>query len=89
MKTLFMISPAFLTLSLGLWAIVVSATSHRGSAWAVYPVMVALPTFLALHIALVVLAKTKWHMVVYAMGSGAIFLVVWVFALVVVSKDSF
>lgn len=89
MKILLMISPVLLTFMLGVWAIVISATSHRGSAWAVYPVMVALPTFLALHIALVVLAKTKWHMVVYAMGSGAIFLVVWVFALTVVSKESF
>ena len=89
MKTLLMISPVLLTVLLGLWAIVISATSYRGTAWAVYPVMVALPTFLALHIALLVLAKTKWHMVVYAMGSGAIFLVVWFFALAVVSKDSF
>ena len=81
-------TPIGLEILLACWTIAVAPYSRYGSNWAIYPVLVALPVFLILHLVLIVKVKPKLPMIIYAIGSGAVFLLIWFLALMWVSKDS-
>ena len=81
--------PLLLTCFLVTWTAVVYPFSKYGDMWAILPALITAPAVLLAHATLVVLGPNRWRELAYAGLHLAIFSVVWIGALMLISKDSF
>jgi len=88
--TLKYFTPAAITVAVVLWTFAVSPYSKYGDNWAVYPVIFAAPIILAWHIYLVIKPGTtsRINQTIYAVAHGSIFFVIFLYSLMLISKDS-
>jgi len=81
-------APLGLSAFLVMWTVLASPYSHYGDYWAVIPVLLVLPSVIALHIYLLVNNGWKWKLLSITAVHIIILSVVWLKCLMIVSKDS-
>lgn len=86
---LFRALPVLVTALLIAWTAAVYPFSEYGDTWAIAPALIAAPTVLLLRATLVVRGPHRWREMVYAALHIAAFAVIWIGALMLISKDSF
>jgi hypothetical protein len=80
--------PVVFTIALLLWTAIVSPYSKYGDAWAIIPALSILPIVLGLHIFLAFKRRWQSGWIVYGVVHVSILLVVWIWCLMLISKDS-
>ena len=80
--------PLLLTLFLIIWTIVVSPYSQYGDEWAIYPPMALLPLVVAWHVYQMTVFQPKWPYVVFALVHVPAMLVILVYCMFRLSRDS-
>jgi hypothetical protein len=80
--------PVCCTLLLVIWTASVYRFSKYGDNWAIWPALLMCPAFLATHIILIVRRRPRATYWIYAGLDAAFFFVIWIYALMVISKDS-
>jgi hypothetical protein len=80
--------PICCTLLLVIWTASVYRFSKYGDNWAVWPALLMCPLFLATHIYLIVRRQPRSTYWIYAGVDAVFFVVIWIYALMVISKDS-
>lgn len=81
--------PLALTGYLFLWTLLVSPYSRYGDYWAFIPAFIVFPLAVVLHF--IIAKREKWRskLVLYGIAHLSFLFVVWVWCLMVISKDSF
>lgn len=85
-----LITPVGLSLSVLIWAFVISPYTKYGDNWAVYPVLVAALVILGWHIFLIVKPRpfSRTTTIIYGLLHMAIFSYIFILSLMLISKDS-
>jgi hypothetical protein len=81
-------TPLGVTALLVLWTVLGSPHSKYGDAWAIGPALVALPLVVGIHVLLAYKAQWRSPLVAYGFLHCASFFVIWIYCLMVISKDS-
>jgi len=80
--------PLVSTAALVVWTLYVSPYSKYGDNWAIVPALLALSVVIALHIDLLVKNGWRLNWSLYAVVHGFVFLMIWIWCLTLISKDS-
>lgn len=90
MKWTLGIFPVFLSVVLVAWTIFAYPYLQNGDDWLVLPVIGSLPVLLVSDTTLVIISKAKSRIfsLLYVLVHGAIFVIVWLACIVLLSSDS-
>lgn len=88
MDIAFRFGPLGLTGFLVIWTILVSPHSGYGDSWAIYPAVLVMPAALIWHALLIWLARPRLAMLTYGLIHLSILLMIWLYCLMHISKDS-
>jgi hypothetical protein len=80
--------PICCTLLLVVWTASVYRFSTYGDNWAIWPALLMCPVFLTTHIILIVRRRPRSTYWIYAGIDAVFFFVIWIGALMLISKDS-
>lgn len=80
--------PIALTVFLIFWTILVSPYSKYGDYWAILPALAVLPLVMLLHVVFVFMYEPKMPMMIYGVAHIAILVIIWMWSLILISKDS-
>ena len=87
-ETFVRFGPVGLTVFLILWTIIVSPYSKYGDNWAIYPALPILPIVVIWHLVLFFIEKEKKVVILYGFIHISILIVIWLYCLMKISKDS-
>jgi hypothetical protein len=82
------LSPLGVTALLVVWTILVSPHSKYGDSWAIDPALIALPLVIGLHVLVAYQARWRSSFIAYGLLHCAVFFVIWIYCLMMISKDS-
>ena len=80
--------PIFGSLFLIIWTVIVSPFSKYGDYWALLPALFVFPAVLAIHIVMIVKGDWQSKLIWYGVGHVALLFAIWIFCLMLISKDS-
>jgi hypothetical protein len=81
-------APLGVTASLVVWTFIVSPRSKYGDSWAIDPALAALPLVVGLHVLAAYQARWRSPFIAYGLLHCAVFFVIWIYCLMMISKDS-
>jgi len=81
-------APLGVTALLIVWTILVSPHSKYGDSWAIDPALASLPLVVGLHVLVAYQARWKGAFIAYGFLHCAVFGLIWIYCLMVISKDS-
>jgi len=87
MKSAPSFAPVVFTLLLLIWTALVYSGSQYGS-WHIYPALAVVPLVLLCHVALIVWHSPRMPFVLYAVAHLIVLIPLWVWCLMLISKDS-
>ena len=82
------LSPVAITLILILWTGAVYPFSHYGDGWAIWPALAALPAVIAAHALLIARYRPRLGYCLYGAIHALLFVPLWFWSLMLISKDS-
>jgi hypothetical protein len=84
-----LLAPVLITIALVVWTVFVSPHSVYGDSWAITPALLALPTALIWHVAIVILGRGYRRVAAsVAVGHAILLVPIWFWSLTLISKDS-
>jgi len=81
-------APLGVTALLVLWTLYVSPHSNYGDSWAIDPALVAPALVVGIHVLLAYKARWRSRFIAYGILHCAIFFYIWIWSLMMISKDS-
>jgi hypothetical protein len=81
-------SPLGVTALLVIWTMLVSPHAKYGDSWAIDPALGALPLVVGLHVLLAYKSRWRRGFIAYGLFHGVIFFAIWLYCLMMISKDS-
>lgn len=81
-------APIGVTAVLVIWTLLISPHSKYGDSWAIDPALIALPVVVGLHVLLAYKSRWRSGFIAYGLLHGTIFAVIWIYCLMMISKDS-
>jgi hypothetical protein len=85
---LFVYAPLGVTALLVMWTLVVPPHAKYGDSWAIDPALLALPLVVGLHLLLAYKSRWRSGFIAYGLFHCAIFAAIWIYCLMMISKDS-